>query len=83
VFGGVALVVAGSHATGGSVYGDLLAVGNLLVFTGYFLLAKQIRGDNVHAWSLLAAIFVVTSFAACALLFTLMPTLKRLIHGRG
>jgi POT family proton-dependent oligopeptide transporter len=28
-------------------------------------------------------IFVVTSFAACALLFTLMPTLKRLIHGRG
>jgi POT family proton-dependent oligopeptide transporter len=28
-------------------------------------------------------IFVVTSFAACALLFVLMPTLKRLIHGRG
>ena len=28
-------------------------------------------------------IFVVTSFTACALLFTLMPTLKRLIHGRG
>jgi POT family proton-dependent oligopeptide transporter len=28
-------------------------------------------------------IFVATSFAACALLFTLMPTLKRLIHGRG
>jgi len=28
-------------------------------------------------------IFVVTSFTACALLFMLMPTLKRLIHGRG
>jgi len=60
-FGGVALVVVGSHASGGSVYGDLLAVANLLVFTGYFLLAKQIRADNVHSWSFLAAIFVVTS----------------------
>jgi drug/metabolite transporter (DMT)-like permease len=61
-FGGVALVVVGSHASGGSVYGDLLAVANLFVFTGYFLLAKQIRADNVHSWSFLAAIFVVTSF---------------------
>ena len=28
-------------------------------------------------------IFVVTSFAACALLLVLTPTLKRLIHGKG
>lgn len=61
-FGGVAAVVVGSHATGGSFYGDLLAVANLLVFTGYFLLAKQVRATNVHSWSFLAAIFVVTSF---------------------
>ena len=60
-FVGVAAVVVGSHATGGSVSGDLLAVANLLVFTGYFLLAKQVRGGDVHSWSFLAAIFVVTS----------------------
>jgi len=60
-FLGVAAVVVGSHATGGSVYGDLLAAANLLVFTGYFVLAKQVRGGDVHSWSFLAAIFVITS----------------------
>ena len=45
-----------------SMYGDLLAVVNLLVFTIYFLLAKHVRTGNVHSWSFLATIFVITAF---------------------
>ena len=44
-----------------SIHGDLFAVANLLVFTGYFLLVKRVRDDDVHSWSLLAAVFVDTA----------------------
>ena len=60
-FLGVSAVVLASSSGGNSVYGDLLAVVNLLVFTVYFLLAKHVRTGNVHSWSLLATIFVVTA----------------------
>jgi drug/metabolite transporter (DMT)-like permease len=60
-FVGVVAVVAGASSAGASTDGDLLAVANLLVFTGYFLLAKRIRDDDVHSWSLLAAVFVDTA----------------------
>jgi drug/metabolite transporter (DMT)-like permease len=60
-FVGVVAVVAGASAEGASLHGDLLAVANLLVFTGYFLLAKHARNDNVHAWSFLAAVFIDAS----------------------
>jgi drug/metabolite transporter (DMT)-like permease len=60
-FLGVVAVVAGASADGASLHGDLLAVGNLLVFTGYFLLAKHARDGNVHAWSFLAAVFIDTA----------------------
>ncbi len=59
-FLGVVAVVADASAAGASLQGDLLAFGNLLVFTGYFLLAKRVRDDDVHSWSLLAAVFVDT-----------------------
>lgn len=59
-FFGVAAVVLGAGSDGASRYGDLLAVANLLVFTVYFLLAKQARTGNVHSWSFLAAVFVWT-----------------------
>lgn len=59
-FVGVVAVVADASAGGASLEGDLLAVANLLVFTGYFLLAKRVREDDVHSWSLLAAVFVDT-----------------------
>jgi drug/metabolite transporter (DMT)-like permease len=61
-FVGVVGVVAGASAGGGaSIHGDLFAVANLLVFTGYFLLVKRVREDDVHSWSLLAAVFVDTA----------------------
>jgi drug/metabolite transporter (DMT)-like permease len=60
-FLGVSAVVLASSAGGNSWYGDLLAVVNLLVFTVYFLLAKHVRTGDVHSWSLLATIFVVTA----------------------
>jgi len=57
-FLGVVAVVADATAGESSLTGDLLAVGNLFLFTGYFLLAKRVRDDDVHSWSLLAAVFV-------------------------
>jgi len=60
-FIGVSAVVLASSSGGNSWYGDLLAVVNLLVFTIYFLLAKHVRTGNVHSWSLLATIFVITA----------------------
>ena len=38
--------------------GNIFAVANLLVFTGYFLLGKRARDADVHAWSFLAAVFL-------------------------
>ena len=43
------------------MYGNLLAVVNLLVFTIYFLFAKHVRTGDVHSWSFLAMIFVITA----------------------
>jgi drug/metabolite transporter (DMT)-like permease len=60
-FVGVVGVVAGASGGGASIHGDLFAVANLLVFTGYFLLVKRVRDDDVHSWSLLAAVFVDTA----------------------
>jgi len=61
-FLGVSAVVLASSSGDTSLYGDLLAVVNLLVFTLYFLLAKHVRTGDVHTWSLLAMIFVITAF---------------------
>jgi drug/metabolite transporter (DMT)-like permease len=55
---GVVVVVLGASSDGSSLHGDLLAVLNLLVFTGYFMLGKRIRETDVHAWALLAAVLV-------------------------
>lgn len=60
-FAGVTVVVLGTDASSASRYGDLLAVVNLGVFTAYFLLAKQARTGDVHSWSFLASVFVVTA----------------------
>jgi drug/metabolite transporter (DMT)-like permease len=60
-FAGVAIVVAGASGAHETVRGDLLAVANLLVFTGYFLLAKRVRQNDVHSWALLASVFIGTA----------------------
>jgi len=55
---GVVIVVAGASSDGASLEGNVFAVLNLLVFTTYFLMGKRIRTTDVHAWSLLAAVFI-------------------------
>jgi len=55
---GVVVVVAGASSEGSSLEGNVFAVLNLLVFTGYFLLGKRARDTDVHAWSFLAAVFI-------------------------
>jgi drug/metabolite transporter (DMT)-like permease len=55
---GVVVVVAGASSEGSSLEGNIFAVLNLLVFTGYFLLGKRARDRDVHSWSFLAAIFL-------------------------
>jgi drug/metabolite transporter (DMT)-like permease len=55
---GVVVVVAGASSAGSSLQGNVFAVLNLIVFTVYFLLGKRVRADDVHAWSLLAAVFI-------------------------
>src|SRR5215218_805278 len=57
-FAGVVVVVAGASADGSTLEGNVYAVLNLLVFTGYFVLGKRIRETDVHSWSLLAAVFI-------------------------
>ena len=71
-FAGVVVVVAGASGAHESIHGDLLAAANLLVFTGYFLLAKQVRQTDVHAWALLAAVFIGT--AVVVVPWTLLST---------
>jgi drug/metabolite transporter (DMT)-like permease len=59
-FGGILLVVFGaSSSSGAALRGDLLAAANLVIFTVYFVRMKQIRDDGVHAYSLIASVFLV------------------------
>jgi drug/metabolite transporter (DMT)-like permease len=66
---GVALVVLGSTtAPSWSPLGDLLAVGAVLTFTGYFLVSKRLRTDDIGTIEYLTAVqliaaIVVTPFA--------------------
>ena len=56
---GVLLVVmAAASSSGAHISGDLMAAGNVVLWTGYFVLAKKNRLAGVHSWSFLAAIFV-------------------------
>ena len=57
---GVLVVVAGASSDGASLEGNVYAVLNLLVFSAYFLLGKRARDTNVHSWSFLAAVFIVS-----------------------
>jgi drug/metabolite transporter (DMT)-like permease len=60
-FAGIVVVVLGASSEGASGAGDLFAVCNLLVFTAYFMLAKNARDAEVHSWSFIAAVFLVTA----------------------
>ena len=58
---GAIIVVLGASSDGSSRFGDLLAVGNLLLFTVYFLLSKHHRDQDVHTWSWIASVFLVAA----------------------
>ena len=56
---GVLLVVLAAASTSGAhLSGDLLAVANVCIWTGYFVLSKKRRLAGVHSWSYLAAVFL-------------------------
>jgi drug/metabolite transporter (DMT)-like permease len=55
------IVVLGASSDGSSLFVDLLAVGNLLLFTVYFLLSKHHRDHDVHTWSWIASVFLVAA----------------------
>jgi drug/metabolite transporter (DMT)-like permease len=56
---GVLLVVLAAASTSGAhLSGDLLAVANVVIWTGYFVLSKKRRLAGIHSWSFLAAVFI-------------------------
>ena len=52
------VVMAAASSSGAHLSGDVMAVANVVLWTGYFVLAKKNRLAGVHSWSFLAAIFV-------------------------
>jgi drug/metabolite transporter (DMT)-like permease len=61
-FIGVLMVIlAAADTSGATLYGDILALMNTLLWTTYFLMSKRHRNDNVHSWSFLAAVFLWSS----------------------
>jgi drug/metabolite transporter (DMT)-like permease len=62
---GVLIVVIGAGNSGdASLYGDFLAVVNLVIFTAFFLRIKNLRDEGIHSWSLLAAVTTVAAIVA-------------------
>lgn len=56
---GVLIVVLAAASTSGAhLSGDLLAVGNVTIWTSYFVLSKKRRLAGVHSWAFLAAVFL-------------------------
>lgn len=56
---GVLMVVtAAASSSGAHLSGDMMATANVVLWTGYFVLAKKNRLAGVHSWSFLAAIFI-------------------------
>lgn len=59
---GVLTVVLAAASTSGAKWtGDVMAAVNVVIWTGYFLLAKQRRVDGVDSWSFLAGVFLWAS----------------------
>jgi drug/metabolite transporter (DMT)-like permease len=59
--GVLTVVLAAASTSGAHVSGDLMAAANVVIWTGYFLIAKQQRVEGVNSWSFLAAIFIWAS----------------------
>ncbi len=60
--GGTAIVVFGAGGgSGAGLTGDLLAVGSLVLFSVYFIRAKQMRDAGLGASTFLAGVFLVSA----------------------
>ncbi|MDP9463715.1 MAG: DMT family transporter [Actinomycetota bacterium] len=59
---GIGTVVLGANqSSGASLYGDVLALINLGLWTAYFVRVKQVRNQGVHAGALIAGVFCVAA----------------------
>ena len=58
MFGVLVVVLAAASSSGAHLNGDIVAVINVFIWTGYFVLAKTRRVDGIHSWSFIAAVFV-------------------------
>ena len=54
-------MLGAKDSSGASLYGDLLALINLGIFTAYFVRVKQVRNQGVHAAALIAGVFCVAA----------------------
>ncbi len=60
---GVGIVILGSAGSPSwSPAGDLLAVGAVVLFTGYFLVSKQVRADDLGPMEYTAAVQLIAAF---------------------
>jgi drug/metabolite transporter (DMT)-like permease len=67
-FVGVVAVVVGAESGGGAGQqgwlGDTMALGNMLIWTVYFIAAKRARDEGVNTWSFLTGICLVNVLLA-------------------
>ncbi|MFM1839647.1 MAG: hypothetical protein RIS37_913, partial [Actinomycetota bacterium] len=66
-FCGVALVVIAAGGSGGAaVYGDLLALINAVLWSGYFVASKKMRTEGFNTWSFMFSIALIQAVIAGA-----------------
>lgn len=59
--GVLTVMLAAAPTSGAKWTGDVMAAVNIVIWTAYFLLAKQRRVDGVDSWSFLAGVFLWAS----------------------
>lgn len=66
-FCGVALVVIAAGGSGGAaVYGDVLALINAVLWSGYFVASKKMRTEGFNTWSFMFSIALIQAVIAGA-----------------
>jgi drug/metabolite transporter (DMT)-like permease len=65
-FCGVALVVIAAGGGGAALYGDILALINAVLWTGYFVATKKMRTEGFNTWSFMFSIALIQAVIAGA-----------------